>query len=216
MSTSILILAPAQYRIPLVSIIEMTDAHTEVRFVSTREELLAFFEGGGSADRLIGFCTGVIVPAHILAALPNGAYNFHPGPPRRPGSGASHLALYEGDRRFGVTAHSMVEKVDSGPIVGLLEFNIREGADISWLRPRMDKAAFKLFIHLCPALVRSSPLAALPVSWTGRAGTKRELEALIAVPPDVSETDLNRRRRAFGDHDLSVTLYGLRFRAGSD
>ena len=71
----------------------------------------------GAGTRLIAFCTSIIVPAAALAALPGPGYNFHPGPPSRPGRYPSVFALYDGDRRFGITVHEMHARVDSGPIV---------------------------------------------------------------------------------------------------
>ena len=64
------------------------------------------------------------MPPLVLAALGYGAYNFHPGPPEYPGWAPAHFALYEGATEFGATFHAMAARVDAGPIIDVLCFDI--------------------------------------------------------------------------------------------
>ena len=52
----------------------------------------------------------------MLDAFAGPSYNFHPGPPNRPGRYPSVFALYDNARHFGITVHEMLPKVDSGAI----------------------------------------------------------------------------------------------------
>jgi hypothetical protein len=83
----------------------------------TRDELLAIPPELLRDARLVAFTTGVVVPEAVLERLGHGAYNFHPGPPDYPGWAPAHFAMYDGAKTFGATAHVMVRRVDSGPIV---------------------------------------------------------------------------------------------------
>lgn len=50
--------------------------------------------------------------------------NFHPAPPEWPGRGSASLALFNGDKSYGATAHIMDLSVDSGKILMVKRFSI--------------------------------------------------------------------------------------------
>ena len=220
METAIVILTEKKHTVVLLSIVEMANPRATVRFVTSSAELNELFAGSPRVDRFIAFCTSVVVPAETLERLGSPAYNFHPGPRAYPGSYPAPFALYDGAQRFGVTAHVMHARVDSGPIVASMDFDIDPAADLGWLAARTLKAALKLFIHLCPALVGSTaPLPVQARGWTGTRSTRKRLEALVQLPLDTSPEELERRRRAFGqleEFPLTIALHGRRFRIVAD
>ena len=57
----------------------------ETPVISDKAALAELGKTDLGGTRLISFCSPVIVPADILKALPGPSYNFHPGPPDRPG-----------------------------------------------------------------------------------------------------------------------------------
>ena len=67
--------------------------HTVV--VSDKTALDTLPRDGLANARLLSFCSPVIVPADLLKAFPGPSYNFHPGPPDRPGRFPSVFAIYE-------------------------------------------------------------------------------------------------------------------------
>src|SRR5262245_31997255 len=75
--------------------------------VATLEDLRTAAAHLPVATRLLSFCSPVIVPPDVLSALPGPAYNFHPGPPERPGRYPAVFALYDRAERFGITVHEM-------------------------------------------------------------------------------------------------------------
>ena len=166
--------------------------------------------------RLVSFCTPVIVPGAILDALDGPAYNFHPGPPTYPGLYPACFAIHDGATRFGATAHVMTREIDAGPIVGVEWADIPPAIDRLNLESLSHDLVMKLFRRLAPALAGSeSPLAPLPVTWSGRPTTRRDFERLCEVPPDVGADEFRRRHRAVGEgphHAMFVTLHGRRFR----
>ncbi len=57
--------------------------------------------------RVLSVLNRVILPARLLHALGEPAYNIHPGPPEFPGVAPEAFALDAGATGFGVTAHRM-------------------------------------------------------------------------------------------------------------
>lgn len=166
--------------------------------------------------RLIAFVTAVLVPSRILKTLGYGAYNFHPGPPNYPGRTPAHFAIYERATEFGATAHVMIERVDSGPIVGVEQFAIPPETDITGLCELSYSHTARLFGRLSKELAtRAEPLPELPIRWCGRKSTKKLYARMCDIPLDVAKDELDRRVAAFGTGyfgiEPTVTLHGHRF-----
>lgn len=147
--------------------------------------------------RLIAFCTRVVVPGAVLDAVDGPAYNFHPGPPEYPGSCGVNFAVYDGAPTFGVTAHVMEKRVDSGAIVGVERFAVPDGADATQLEMATYQALAGLFARLAEPLACSDdPLPPVGEAWSGTPRGKAECEALLAVADDMDDAEILRRRRA--------------------
>ena len=175
----------------------------EVRPVTVAADLAKACAGPTPGTRLLSFCWPVIVPGALLKAMPGPSYNFHPGPPERPGRYPSVFALYDGAQTFGVTAHEMLTRVDSGAIVGVDSFAVAEGADLEALEHLTLMHLLVLFSRLAPHLATdAAPLPQLPIAWTGRKTTKADCDALCVIAPAMDPTEADRRRRACGAHML--------------
>jgi len=149
--------------------------------------------------RLISFCSPVIVPGAILSNLPGPAYNFHPGPPERPGRYPAVFAIYDNAELFGITVHEMAAKVDAGPIVAAEWFAVPKNCTLEELESATFTALFKKFeafaAHL--ALVER-PLPRMPYKWTGHKTCKADRDALALITPDLSPAEIARRKLACG------------------
>ncbi len=153
----------------------------------------------GPGTRLLSVCSPVIVPDEALRALPGPAYNFHPGPPTRPGRYPGVFALYHEDARFGVTVHEMAARVDSGPIVAVDLFDVPHGCDLRTLENLTFKRLIALLRTLGPHLARiASPLPAIDAAWSGRKTRLAEVDVLARLTPDLTPAEIARRRRALG------------------
>tara|TARA_R110000868_G_scaffold219102_4_gene469931 strand:+ start:920 stop:1546 length:627 start_codon:yes stop_codon:yes gene_type:complete len=154
-----------------------------------------------SGTRLLSFCTAVIVPSAILDGLPGPAYNFHPGPPERPGRYPSVFALYDKAEQFGLTVHEMAPLVDSGPIIDAEWFDIPEGCDLIELESRTLIRLVAVFRRLAPYLaVFSQPLPHQDILWQGRKTAKADCDELCRITPDMSSEEITRRQIACGMH----------------
>jgi methionyl-tRNA formyltransferase len=203
---------------PLVSMLTGANPSLAIRHADTLGKLRAAIDTG-KRQRLISYHSGVIVPADILDAV-GPAYNFHPGPPDRPGLYPAVWALYEGDARFGATVHEMTPKVDDGPIVGVGWFDIEPAMTIVEVDAVTHELMRDLFRQLAGLLAcADGRLEPVEVAWSGRKTTRKHYEALLELPVDVDEIEFNRRLRAVGigpEHALHFTLHGRKFRMEVD
>lgn len=186
-----------------------------VTHVETRDDLVCACYPPRPAARLIAFCTSTVVPGDILETFAGRGYNFHPGPPNYPGRHPASFAIYEGARRFGVTAHEMLPRVDSGPIVGVEWFEMPATPRLSELEGLSFEAAVRLFMQLGPRLTTSAtPLPRLDEQWSGWKSRQSDFDRMCALPLDIGAEEMDRRVRAFADGmpgALYVTLHGRRF-----
>lgn len=162
----------------------------------------AGLEAAGGSGRLICFCSNVIVPAQLLARLDGPGYNFHPGPPERPGRYPSVFALFDGAADFGITVHEMAARVDSGPIVMVERFAIPADSNLETLESLTLTKLAQAFKRMAPYLANvARPLPHLPVVWSGRKTTRADYEALRVITPGMDATEIARRRRCCGSVD---------------
>ncbi|MBV9860141.1 MAG: methionyl-tRNA formyltransferase [Alphaproteobacteria bacterium] len=156
--------------------------------------------GFSNSMRLVAFCSSSIVPAHLLERFRLGSFNFHPGPPNYPGRYPSCWGSYDGVRRFGVTLHRMVARVDEGPIVAVRWFKVRPPVTRTELSDRSFAAAVELFTSYSERLATAPDLPADPrLAWSGRKTRLADYEAMRVISPDLPAAERERRRRAFTD-----------------
>ena len=167
--------------------------------VATLADLHAAFTHLPPVTRLISFCSPVIVPASLLAALPGPAYNFHPSPPERPGRYPAVFALYDRAERFGITVHEMEPPVDSGAIVTADWFAVPPDADLVTVESMTFARLLEAFQRMAPYLANvARPLPRLLYRWSGRKTRKAHCDALCQITPDLDDVEIGRRVSACG------------------
>jgi len=168
-------------------------------------ELLTFVGEAPEETRLIAFCTGVIVPADILAALGPVPYNIHPGPPEYPGVHPESLAIWEGAETFGATAHEMHAAVDAGPIVAVDRFDMPPRPERTALADRAYPVALNLFAMVADwcAMTDAAMPEARHAAWGPRKMTMRKYRAFKAEIAARRDFDRARFLRAFGREALA-------------
>jgi methionyl-tRNA formyltransferase len=171
----------------------------EIVWAADAQALAAAVKDGLAGVRLVAVMSGVIVPADVLSNMDGPAYNFHPGPPEYPGSRAAGFAIYEGATSFGVTLHEMAAKVDSGPIVDVMGFDVPPGAKPQDLEVLAYLAVIQMFADYAPKLACDpSPLPQADIAWSGPVRTHGEAARLAEITSVLSEDEIGRRSRAFG------------------
>lgn len=127
------------------------------------------------ADLLLNFLSAPYVPPTELAKFGT-AVNFHPAPPEYPGVGSASLALYDGRKYHGVTAHIMTERYDAGPIIRVQRFLIPQPCTYARLFELSLAESLLLFFDVTAGLARGAAFQC-DEQWARRAYTRSEFEA---------------------------------------
>jgi methionyl-tRNA formyltransferase len=124
--------------------------------------------------------------------------NFHPAPlPDIRGLGGYNVAILEGFREWGVSAHYVDEDFDTGDLVRVDRFEIdREGETALSLDIRSQERLLEVFRDVVDAALRGEALPRTP-QGEGRYVNREEFEALRRVVPGEDAKTLERRIRAF-------------------
>ena len=170
-------------------------------------------------DWLISYVCPWVIPQRVLQQARHNV-NFHPGPPDYPGTGCYNFALYNGETQYGVTAHEMKPKVDSGTIYAVRRFPILPDDSVDTLQDRADGIMFGLFEETLRKIAGgTNPVAAdPPEQWhpTKKATTSKDLDRLRVIPLDADDYEVARRARAMAHRryptgGACVELHGCRF-----
>ncbi|MEM9063196.1 MAG: hypothetical protein AAGD13_22270 [Pseudomonadota bacterium] len=168
------------------------NADLTVRTASSISGLESAIEQAGIDTRLISFLTNVIVPGPTLAALNIEPYNIHPGPPEVPGVNPEVFAICDGANSFGVTAHVILQRIDSGPIVYCERFSMPDRPKRRALADMTFPYALKAFQYVADHCALSTdPLPRVDVDWTGPLRTRKAFDELCL--------DADRLMRACGE-----------------
>lgn len=144
---------------------------------------------------LLSFLSPWIVPQDLLdrSGL---ALNFHPGSTDYPGIGCYNFALYEEAQTFGAVCHHMLARVDSGAVVEERLFPVLASDSVESLKFRTMVTMCAMFHDVVSLIAIGAELPLAPRQWTRRAFTRREMEALKRIEPDMAEAEVKRRLRA--------------------
>ncbi|MEW5820680.1 MAG: formyltransferase family protein [Cyanobacteriota bacterium] len=128
----------------------------------------------------------------------SGCINFHPAPlPELRGVGGYNVAILEGKRYYGVSAHFVDEKLDSGDIIEVKRFDIDPYNETAFsLEQKSQEAMFELFRKIIDNLLEGKELPRSKQS-KGRYVNKNEFNELREIKPSDTQEIINRKIRAF-------------------
>jgi len=193
---------------------------SESREQSMEDEILDW-EG----DYIFCYRSLFILPKLLLERARIAAINFHPGPPEYPGSGCINYALYENSQLYGVTAHLMSEKIDSGCILECRRFSIHKSDNVDSLLERTHSNLEILFLDFTKSLAefgRSYLDNRLEFSrnekWSGVKRKISELDALATIDKDMSRSEIENVIRATYTkaYPPKIIIHGYEFLLNSD
>jgi methionyl-tRNA formyltransferase len=147
-------------------------------------------------DYILSFLSPWIVPEATLRRTAKAAINFHPAPPEYPGIGCYNFAIYDGAATYGVTCHHMAARVDTGAIVRVVRFPLLPDDTVALLKERSMSYLLTLFYDIATLLVRGDELPASTEVWTKQPYTRRELNDLCRLTPEMAPSEIDRRIRA--------------------
>ncbi|PCI88895.1 MAG: formyl transferase [Hyphomicrobiales bacterium] len=133
---------------------------------------------------------------HFLSVPPLKIINFHPAPlPEYKGTAGYNIAILEGLKEWGVTAHYVDEEIDTGEIIEISKLPVcYETETAQSLEEKCRPVLFDLFKKIANnAIVSNTILDSYP-NKGGVYISRQQMEALKEIKePD----DINRKIRAF-------------------
>lgn len=147
-------------------------------------------------DILISYMSPWIIKKDTLDKIDKWAINFHPGPPKYPGIGCTNFAIYNQENEFGVTAHIMEEKVDSGQILNVKKFPLMQNDSVYDLTQRCYFYIHTQFIEIMLYIFKNNSIPKCNEEWTRKPYTRKELNDLCRIDVNMTKKEIARRIRA--------------------
>jgi len=163
---------------------------------------------------LVSYISPWIIPEEALNQTKLWNINFHPGPPNHPGIGCINFAIYNREKQYGVTAHLMHKKVDRGKIIGVKKFPIIEKETIYSLTLKSYGYLLVLFYEIFDHIIKYKVLPECRENWIREPYTRKQLEELCKITPNMSKEEVERRVRATQFPRMPgayIELYGYKF-----
>lgn len=167
-----------------------------------------------SQDILLSYMSPWIIPAKTLNHTRMWNINFHPGPPEYPGTGCFNFAMHNAEKTYGVTAHLMNERVDTGKIIAVKRFRLLESDSVYTLSLKSYRHMLALFFEVMHFVLKDTLLPECDETWQRKPYTRKQLEELCRLRQDMKEEEVRRRIRATtypGMPGAYVEIFGYRF-----
>lgn len=147
-------------------------------------------------DIMISFISSWIYPASLLQHASRAAINFHPGSPDYPGTGCTNFAFYEGAKEYGITCHHMNAAVDAGNIIVVKRFPIKEEDTVYSVTQHCYQLIEATFYELMECILQEQPFPLAAENWTKKPYTRKQLDELCHIRPDMTEAEIEKRIKA--------------------
>ncbi|MDP4261674.1 MAG: formyltransferase family protein [Bacteroidota bacterium] len=147
-------------------------------------------------DLLISFIGSWIIPGKLLQRASYAAINFHPGSPEYPGTGCTNFAIYNGEKEYGVTCHYMKATVDTGNIIAVTRFPVAKEDTVYSVTQQCYHLIETMFYEIMDCILQGNPLPASAEQWKRKPYTRKELNELCYISPDMTEEEVERRVKA--------------------
>ena len=142
------------------------------------------------------------------------AWNLHPAPPWYRGSGGLNLAIYNGEKKFGLTLHQLSSNYDDGRIIKLYQIELYADENISSASLRINDFRLEVCNQIIQDLrdgvidVSNNIASTAPIEWEGQLYKISEIDELATVNLDdvISLEDLSSRVKAFCDQGFPLIL----------
>ena len=155
-------------------------------------EDLHWWEG----DYIFSYLSPWIIPKVLLERAEKGAINWHPGPPEYPGIGCTNFAIYNNEKEFGITCHHMLSKVDTGNIVEVERFLILENDTVFSITQKCYSLILNSFFRIVETISNNTPLPKSNEEWKRKPYTRKELDDLSEIKPDMTIDEIENRIKA--------------------
>jgi methionyl-tRNA formyltransferase len=148
----------------------------------------------GELDAVISFLFWERIREPLISGPRIGCLNFHPAPlPDIRGLGGYNIAIAEGMPEWGVSAHFVDERFDTGDLVAVERFPIAPDETAFSLDLKSQELLYEVFTRVMDAALRGDELPRTP-QGEGRYISREEFEQARRIKPG---DDVERKVRAF-------------------
>ncbi len=148
----------------------------------------------GGLDVVISFLFWERIREPLISAPRIGCLNFHPAPlPDIRGLGGYNIAIAEAMPEWGVSAHFVDERFDTGDLVAVERFPIADDETAFSLDLRSQERLYEVFTRVMDGALRGEELPRTP-QGEGRYISREEFEQARRIKPG---DDVERKLRAF-------------------
>lgn len=165
-------------------------------FIGDRHDKLPVDVLNWQGDLLISFIGSWVIPETVLQQASYAAINFHPGSPEYPGTGCTNFAVYNGEKEYGVTCHYMKATVDTGNIIAVKRFPIKDEDTVYGVTEQCYQLIEAMFYEIMDCILQGNPLPVSAEQWKRKPYTRKELNELCFIRPDMPEEEVKRRIKA--------------------
>lgn len=213
-SKSIVVLAKERYGL-----------NEALRFLKSNFKYVQLFKGARGddfpkelydkrCDICVSYISPWIIPERFLSAVREFSINFHPAPPEYRGIGCTNFAIYNNESRYGVTAHLMDSKVDSGRIIDVRRFPILPDDSLVSLTQKCYRHILEQFYAVFSHYLKHGNLPVVDERWSKHLYTRKELDELCKIQEGMVSDEIKRRVKATNFPDMPkayVDMAGYRF-----
>lgn len=193
---------------------EVTFIESDIRTSNLPDRALKW-----NGDYIFSFRNLFFLPISLIKSASKAAINFHPGPPEYPGSGSVNFALFNEDKKFGITAHLMNELIDQGKIIKIKRFAITKNETLQSLTRKTHLHLFEMALELITKLHNEPSFLTRILSidskytWKGSAKKIKELNNLQVVNFKTSKDVLERiiKSSHSNEYPVNIKLHGYNF-----
>ncbi len=153
-------------------------------------------------DYILSFRSYLILSKKIINNAKEAAINFHPGPPEYRGIGCLNYAMYNGENKYGVTAHLMSQKIDNGKILKVQRFRIKKEMNLDAALKLTHKKLYEITINFIDKILSGKVTKKLILNysmkyeWSKSIKSLKDLNDFYEIKKNISAIDLFKKIRA--------------------
>ncbi len=172
-------------------------------WINKQNKKKSFKKNFFKVDILISFRSYYIFKPREIGSIKKIAINFHPGPPKYRGYGCANYAIYNDDKKYGVTSHLINSKIDSGEILNVKYFKINKKISLNDLLKLTYVKQIVQIKNLINSLIKydfnlSKYKKYFPNNekWSKILGTKKKLDKFYIIDRNVNKKKLIKKIRS--------------------
>ena len=153
-------------------------------------------------DYIICFRSHFLLKEKHIKLAKIGAINFHPGPPKYRGVGCINLAILDGEKNYGTTAHLINQKIDNGKILNVKYFNLKKNDDLEKILEKTHKCMFDQSKKILEKIFKDQKVLKSLVNknknikWSKKLMTRIKLNNLYELNKNIKNDKLKQAIKA--------------------